>query len=80
MRPGAWVHWPCMHLAGRLGAPHHPLTWLSLPAPHYRYKKTVICQEVAKAKNVCQVRRVNPTAVDLVAATEEHRRSAILLT
>ena len=23
-----------------------------------RYKKTIICQEVAKAKNVCQVHRV----------------------
>ena len=29
---------------------------LSFPSAHFRrYKKTIICQEVAKAKNVCQV-------------------------
>jgi hypothetical protein len=26
------------------------------PGSDARYKKTIICQEVAKAKNVCQVR------------------------
>ena len=32
-----------------------PLPLLLLLIPPCRYKKTVICQEVAKAKNVCQV-------------------------
>lgn len=35
------------------GRPYTVFRWK--PGPDARYKKTIICQEVAKAKNVCQV-------------------------
>lgn len=38
------------HVSGR---PYTVFRWK--PGPDARYKKTIICQEVAKAKNVCQV-------------------------
>lgn len=41
------------HVSGR---PYTVFRWK--PGPNARYKKTIICQEVAKAKNVCQVRRI----------------------
>lgn len=39
------------HISGR---PYTVFRWR--PGSDARYKKTIICQEVAKAKNVCQVR------------------------
>jgi hypothetical protein len=39
------------HISGR---PYTVFRWR--PGNDARYKKTIICQEVAKAKNVCQVR------------------------
>jgi hypothetical protein len=39
------------HISGR---PYTVFRWR--PGSEARYKKTIICQEVAKAKNVCQVR------------------------
>lgn len=39
------------HVSGR---PYTVFRWK--PGPNARYKKTIVCQEVAKAKNVCQVR------------------------
>ena len=39
------------HISGR---PYTVFRWK--PGAEARYKKTIICQEVAKAKNVCQVR------------------------
>lgn len=41
------------HISNR---PYTVFRWR--PGNDARYKKTIICQEVAKAKNVCQVRRV----------------------
>lgn len=38
------------HISGR---PYTVFRWR--PGNDARYKKTIICQEVAKAKNVCQV-------------------------
>jgi pre-mRNA-splicing factor RBM22/SLT11 len=38
------------HISGR---PYTVFRWR--PGNEARYKKTIICQEVAKAKNVCQV-------------------------
>lgn len=38
------------HISGR---PYTVFRWR--PGSDARYKKTIICQEVAKAKNVCQV-------------------------
>jgi len=38
------------HISGR---PYTVFRWR--PGSEARYKKTIICQEVAKAKNVCQV-------------------------
>lgn len=40
------------HISGR---PYTVFRWK--PGAEARYKKTIICQEVAKAKNVCQVRQ-----------------------
>jgi hypothetical protein len=39
------------HISGR---PYTVFRWR--PGSDARYKKTIICQEVAKSKNVCQVR------------------------
>jgi hypothetical protein len=39
------------HISGR---PYTKFRWR--PGSDARYKSTIICQEVAKAKNVCQVR------------------------
>jgi hypothetical protein len=41
------------HISGR---PYTKFRWR--PGSDARYKSTIICQEVAKAKNVCQVRQV----------------------
>jgi hypothetical protein len=43
------------HISGR---PYTVFRWR--PGNDARYKKTIICQEVAKAKNVCQVRSSSP--------------------
>lgn len=42
------------HISGR---PYTVFRWR--PGNEARYKKTIICQEVAKAKNVCQVKSMN---------------------
>jgi hypothetical protein len=41
------------HISGR---PYTKFRWR--PGSDARYKSTIICQEVAKAKNVCQVRHI----------------------
>jgi len=61
--PGPF-HWhqpntraPCFRLCESIRDKFKLLCWtvLTHSLHHCRYKKTIICQEVAKAKNVCQV-------------------------
>jgi len=48
---------PCFRLCESIRDKFKLLCWtvLTHSLHHCRYKKTIICQEVAKAKNVCQV-------------------------
>lgn len=51
-RPAQIEYGGTCHISGR---PYTVFRWK--PGNEARYKKTIVCQEVAKAKNVCQVSR-----------------------